>query len=588
MSTDDTPKERKKERKKTNMGRFISFSFLTSHPLLLLLIIFPIIIIIQQSKPAIGLPLSTNSRWIVDENGHRVKLACVNWVSHLEPVVAEGLSKQPMDMLSKRVVDMGFNCVRLTWPLYLATNDSLASLTVRQSFQKLGLLEAIGGIQSNNPSIVDLPLIKAFQAVVASLGNNNVMVILDNHISKPGWCCSNSDGNGFFGDQYFNPDLWIKGLTKMATIFNGVRNVVGMSLRNELRGPKQNVKDWYRYMQLGAEAVHAANPEVLVILSGLNFDKDLSFVRNQAVNLTFTGKLVFEAHWYGFTDGQAWVDGNPNQVCGRVVDNVMRLSGFLLEQGWPLFVSEFGADLRGNNVNDNRYLNCFFGVAAELDWDWALWTLVGSYYLREGVIGLNEYYGLFDWNWCDIRNSSFLERISSLQSPFRGPGVFETGLHKVIYHPATGLCVQRKSFLDPLTLGPCTESEAWSYTPHKTISLKGAYFCLQAKHVGKPAKLGIICTDCGSTWEIISDSKMHLSSKADNGTTVCLDVDSSNTIVTNTCKCLSRDKTCDPASQWFKLVDSTRSSTTTKSFFQFNPILDLPGKDFIWKFFGLF
>ena len=169
-----------------------------------------------------------------------------------------------------------------------------------------------------------------------------------------------------------------------------------------------------------------------------------------------------------------------------------------------------------------------------------------------------------------------------------GPGVFETGLHKVIYHPSTGLCVQRKSLLDPLTLGPCTESEAWSYTPHNTISPKGTYFCLHAKQVGKPATLSIICLDPGSTWEIISDSKMHLSSKADNGTTVCLDVDSSNTIVTNTCKCLSRDKKCDPASQWFKLVDSTRSSTTTKSFFQFNPILDLPGKDFIWKFFGLF
>lgn len=176
MSTDDTPKERKKERKKTNMGRFISFSFLTSHPLLLLLVIFPIIIIIQQAKPAIGLPLSTNSRWIVDENGHRVKLACVNWVSHLEPVVAEGLSKQPMDMLSKRIVDMGFNCVRLTWPLYLATNDSLASLTVRQSFQKLGLLEAIGGIQSNNPSIVDLPLIKAFQVTPSTIPTDDQLI----------------------------------------------------------------------------------------------------------------------------------------------------------------------------------------------------------------------------------------------------------------------------------------------------------------------------------------------------------------------------------------------------------------------------
>lgn len=81
---------------------------------------------------------------------------------------------------------------------------------------------------------------------MSSLGANNVMVILDNHISKPGWCCSNFDGNGFFGDPYFNPDDWITGLTRMATLFNGVTNVVGMSLRNELRGPKQNVNDWYR------------------------------------------------------------------------------------------------------------------------------------------------------------------------------------------------------------------------------------------------------------------------------------------------------------------------------------------------------
>lgn len=85
------------------------------------------------------------------------------------------------------------------------------------------------------------------QAVVSSLGKSGVMVILDNHISKPGWCCSSFDGNGFFGDQYFNPDLWIKGLTRMATLFSGVSNVIGMSLRNELRGPKQNVNDWFRY-----------------------------------------------------------------------------------------------------------------------------------------------------------------------------------------------------------------------------------------------------------------------------------------------------------------------------------------------------
>lgn len=173
-------------------------------------------------------------------------------------------------------------------------------------------------------------------------------------------------------------------------------------------------------MQRGAEAVHSANPDVLVILSGLNFDKDLSFIHIQPLELTFTEKIVFEMHWYSFTDGMAWESGNPNQVCGRVKNNVMRLSGFLLEQGRPLFVSEFGIDLRGTSVNDDRYMNCFASVAADLDLDWALWTLVGSYYLREGIVGLNEYYGVLDWSWCQARNSSFMQRISALQSPLRG------------------------------------------------------------------------------------------------------------------------------------------------------------------------
>ncbi|CAL5349791.1 unnamed protein product [Camellia sinensis] len=585
------------------MGRFPHFFSLL--PIFSLTVIF-LSTTIAPPQPAASLPLSTDSRWIVDETGRRVKLSCVNWASHLDAVVAEGLSKQPIDSISKKIVSMGFNCVRLTWPLFLATNDSLANTTVRQSFRNLGLIESIAGFQVNNPSIIDHSLISAFQAVVSSLGDNNVMVILDNHISKPGWCCSKFDGSGFFGDQYFNPDLWIKGLSMMASLFTGTSNVVGMSLRNELRGAKENVNDWYRYMQKGAEVVHAINPDVLIILSGLSFDKDLSFLLNRPMNLTFTGKLVFEVHWYGFSDGSAWKTGNPNQVCGQVVDQMMRKAGFVLDQGYPLFMSEFGVDLRGTNDNDNRYLNCFLGVAAELDLDWALWTLAGSYYLREGVIGLEEFYGVFNWNWCEARNSSFLERISAIQLPFQDkvfsfvsylvgpPTLFSSShhhpsidlkrpaqqgakQHKVIFHPLTGQCIHRKSLLEPLKLGPCTDSEAWSYnTQQKTLTIKGTYFCLQAGGLNKPAKLGVICSDSTSKWEPISDSKMHLSSKlTTDGAAVCLDVDpSSNIIVTNNCKCLNRDNMCDPGSQWFKIVNSTRSSSVTTPFVGFNSVFN--------------
>ncbi|CAL5418843.1 unnamed protein product [Camellia sinensis] len=76
---------------------------------------------------------------------------------------------------------------------------------------------------------------------------------------------------------------------------------------------------------------------------------------------------------------------------------------------------------------------------------------------------------------------------------------------------------------------------------------------------------------------------MHLSSKlAADGDAICLDVDSSsNIIITNTCKCLNRDNKCNPASQWFKVVNSTRSSCVTMPFFRFNSVLDFFRKNML-------
>ncbi|EOA40066.1 hypothetical protein CARUB_v10008758mg [Capsella rubella] len=513
----------------------------------------------QHTVPNMAHPLSTSSRWIVDEKGQRVKLVCVNWPSHLQPIVAEGLSKQPVDALAKKIVDMGFNCVRLTWPLDLMTNETLANnVTVRQSFQSLGLNDDIVGFQTNNPSIIDLSLIEAYKMVVTTLGNNDVMVILDNHLTKPGWCCDNNDGNGFFGDQFFDPTVWVAALKKMAGTFDGVSNVVGMSLRNELRGPKQNVNDWFKYMQQGAEAVHSANKNVLVILSGLSFDCDLSFVRSRPVKVSFTGKLVFELHWYSFSDGNSWATNNPNDICGRVLNRIGNGGGFLLNQGFPLFLSEFGIDERGGNANDDRYFGCLTGWAAEHDLDWSLWALTGSYYLRQGVVGLNEYYGVLDKDWISVRNSSFLQKLSLLQSPLQGPHP-QTDAYNLVFHPLTGLCIVR-SLKDTtmLTLGPCNSSEPWSYTK-KAIRIKDQPLCLQSNGPKNPVTLTrTSCSTSSSIWQTVSASRMHLSSTTSNKTSLCLDVDATNNVVANACKCLSKDSTCEPMSQWFKIIKATR------------------------------
>jgi len=124
----------------------------------------------------------------------------------------------------------------------------------------------------------------------------------------------------------------------------------------------------------------------------------------------------------------------------------------------------------------------------------------------------------------------------------------------------------KKVITRSIDIGSCYLSDGWKYTPQKILSIKGTYFCMQAGSEGMPATLGIMCSDPNSRWEMISDSKLHLSSKLSDDSNVCLDVDDNNNIVTNACKCLSKDRTCDPSSQWFKPIDSgSRSMLTTST-----------------------
>lgn len=74
------------------------------------------------------------------------------------------------------------------------------------------------------------------------------------------------------------------------------------------------------------------------------------------------------------------------------------------------------------------------------------------------------------------------------------------------------------------------------------------------------------CDGALARWRLVSDSKMHLavnvtsSSKSNGQNMLCLDVGADGqSMVTVPCRCLSGDKRCDPESQWFKLVNSTRS-----------------------------
>lgn len=200
-----------------------------------------------------------------------------------------------------------------------------------------------------------------------------------------------------------------------------------MDLRNELRGARQNLPDWYKYVSQGAKTIHEHNPDLLVVISGFNFDNDLSFLKDKALDLNFTNKLVYEAHIYSFSGNtEKWSVQPVNWVCASVIETLHNQAGFLLSGNnpLPLFISEFGYDMTGVNSADNKYFPCFVSYAASVDLDWSLWAFGGSYYYREGTVGAGESYAVMDYDWKNFRDPKFPQKFQLLQSIVQGTYIF--------------------------------------------------------------------------------------------------------------------------------------------------------------------
>ncbi|KAK6137360.1 hypothetical protein DH2020_028895 [Rehmannia glutinosa] len=464
--------------------------------------IIPLFLFLQFSAFCNSVPqLSTNSRFIVDGT-KRVKLACVNWVSHLQPMIAEGLEKKPLNHIATKIAETGFNCVRFTWATFMFTRPDYYNLKVSDSLDKYNLTAAKTGIAKNNPGILRMRILELHKAVVDELGRNNLMVVLDNHVSRPDWCCGDDDGNGFFG-------------MLISTRPNGYR-VVGMSMRNELRGKRQNETEWYKYMQEGATTIHKESPDFLVIISGLSYDTNLGFLRTKPLPLNLNNKLVYEAHWYTFgISADRWT-AQTNNLCA---------------------------------------------VVAEKDIDWALWTFQGSYMLRQGTVNLEEFFGVMDVNWDRPRNPGYLDRLQVIRQ-MNQDLKSNHPTYNIIFHPQSGQCLQIGK-ANNVFLANCKTASRWDqHQDGGPIKLAGSTRCLTVAGDGGAACVSNDCSSNRSKWKFVSSSGLQLGAQNGQGKYLCLEKNNSNStvIVTKKCLCVGDNlddlATCaeNPIVQWFKLV----------------------------------
>ncbi len=195
-----------------------------------------------------------------------MRLTSVNWYGFdQKEFVVGGLDHAPLDAIVKEIAELGVNSVRLPWANEtLERNPLVADYAVKV-----------------NPQFKGKHAMEVMDAVIRALTDAHLMVILDNHVSRADWCCSETDGNGLWYNSEYPESKWLTDWQTIVRRYKKNRWVVGADLRNELRngaawGGADPKLDWHAAAERGGNAVLAANPRLLIMVESPDYSTNFA------------------------------------------------------------------------------------------------------------------------------------------------------------------------------------------------------------------------------------------------------------------------------------------------------------------------
>ncbi|KAJ4291706.1 hypothetical protein N0V90_009601 [Kalmusia sp. IMI 367209] len=377
---------------------------------------------------SLNAPFTTNKQWIEDSTGANFTYVGVNWPGAADVMIPEGLQYQSIASIVSKIKSIKMNVVRLTFAIEMIDNikDNGGDVTLQNAFNKaLGTTngpKVLQQVLSKNPQFTaSTTRLQVFDAVAAELNKQGIYVHLDNHMSKGAWCCGSGDGNTWFGDTYFNVNNWKRGLQYMAEHGKQWPNLVSIGLRNELRsggsGLAYNWGVWYDQVLPAADIVNKANPNILIFLSGLDYDTKMEPIATGAdlgsgkkfllTNFKYANKLVLELHNYQ----------NSATDCGSMEsglwNNGFRATGEKAVNRMPVVLTEFGFAQTGTEYT-KTYATCIKKLMPQWKTGWTIWVLSGSYYIRSGTQDYEETWGLLSHDWSTWRSASAMSALQGM------------------------------------------------------------------------------------------------------------------------------------------------------------------------------
>ena len=120
---------------------------------------------------------------------------------------------------------------------------------------------------------------------------------------------------GLWATRSYNASRWLESIDEMVRHWRSDLRVFGFDLRNEIHdyapgnrvvtwGSSNDITtDWKRATEAGAAAVHAANPGLLILVSGLCFSFDIRQLVRDPATVPNPAQVVYTTHYYS---GSRW------------------------------------------------------------------------------------------------------------------------------------------------------------------------------------------------------------------------------------------------------------------------------------------
>ncbi|KAL6707749.1 hypothetical protein ACN47E_003870 [Coniothyrium glycines] len=366
-----------------------------------------------------------------------------------ETMIPEGLEWASAEEILSDIAGVGFNYIRMGYAIEMI--DQVYDRNGSDVPLEVALIDALGyfnGTKVTNEIVARNPnwtsqttRFEIWTDITRIAATKGIFISPDVHVQKAQWCCSHIDGNAWFGDVHFDISHWHRGLSYVANWAKSHPNIVSMSLRNELRESWNVTNLYYNWQTLvgnmtaGADAIHAANPDVLIIWSGMQYGQDLSALTSGKNYLTapcykctairdaarrepqvfdldshaWANKLVWEVHLYSMSEdvdtgtcpiieANLYRNGfNALGIDAPAACNVTQDCPKAVRQT-PVILSEFGA-AQDDTLLNNTLQNCLRDYTTEHDVSWMMWGVAGSYRIRSGQQGFSDTWGLTNYEW---------------------------------------------------------------------------------------------------------------------------------------------------------------------------------------------